>query len=325
MIDGAGITRRPGIFRRALGLAFRTAWRVSPWAVRIAIVLMAIHGVANIFVDRADAAAARGASGILLGAEERDFGPADAKTAVLLVHGFLGGGSNFGALPEALATQGVRVRVMRLPGHGDSPRDLIPIPPARYLQSVLDEIRKLKEHHERVVIGGFSMGGTLCTLAAGIEEVDGLVLAAPFFRIPHRWYYGFRVESWSALTSPFLRWSYKGNSFVCVKRREAVPEVLSYRWVPAAGSLALFNLAKRARDPELLGEIECPVLWIHSPDDRASSFADAEKALAALGSKTVERMPLANSDHHVFLDYEREEVVARIARFIGEIGVAGPS
>ena len=319
MIDERGALRSRGLIRRGTGRTLRGIRRLLPWAARLAVVLLAVHGLANVLVDRADAAAARGPSGILLGAEERDLGPEDATTAVLLVHGFLGGGSNFGALPEALAAGGVRVRVMRLPGHGESPRDLIRVAPARYLQSVLDEIRALKQHHERVVLAGFSMGGTLCTISAAIEEVDGLVLAAPFYRIPHQWYYGLRVETWSALTSPFIRWSYKSNAFVCVKRREAVPEVLSYRWVPTAGSRALFNLAKRARDPELLEAIECPVLWVHSPDDRASSFADAEKAIAALGSKTVERMPLANSDHHVFVDYEREEVVARISGFVAKI------
>ena len=128
------------------------------------------------------------------GARPRTLGPADAELAVLCVHGFVGGANNFGALPEALAAKGWRVHCMRLPGHGTRARDLKRVTADELRDAVEAETTRLLKQHENVVLAGHSMGGALSTLVAAGKSAAGLVLAAPYFGVPHRWYYLMRPE-----------------------------------------------------------------------------------------------------------------------------------
>ena len=240
-------------------------------------------------------------SGILIGAEPRDLGPEDAPVAVLLVHGILGGGSNFGELPERLAETGVHVRVMRLPGHGTSPRDLAKTSPDELLQGVLSEAQTLRARHEKVILVGHSMGGTLSTLVAAAPDtkLDGLILAAPYFGVTHHWYYGLRPEQWTKLTSPVVRWTYKGKPFYGLNRREAIPDILSYRWTPTKGFIAMIELGERANESQTLDAVTCPVLMLHGQDDRAAAIDEARRAFESMASETKTFTTLENSDQEL--------------------------
>jgi carboxylesterase len=243
-------------------------------------------------------------------------GPDDATTAVLLVHGFVGGPNNFGELPERLAAEGYRVRAMSLPGHGTSPQDMALTPEGEYLLAVLREIRALRETHARVFVVGHSMGGALSALAAAIDDLDGLVLAAPYFGVTHKWYYGLTPEVWSAISRRAIKWTYKSDRFLQVKRREAVPHIFSYRWIPSEGSAALQNIGERASDPEIIEMVSSPVLWLHGPADDAADYHDAQRAFEAIGSADKSHVSLPESDHHVFWDYDREMAIEAVLAFV---------
>lgn len=286
----------------------------------VILLLAAYNVLVSILVTQWEQKAPRDPdSGILIGAEPIDLGPKDARTAVLLVHGFAGAGNNFGELPQRLAEAGYRVRAMLLPGHGTSPRDFAKTSHAALLQAVLDELRSLKERHETLFLAGHSMGGALSTLAASIEEVDGLILAAPYFGVTYHWYYVLPAETWTGLTGPFVRWIYKGDAFICVKRTEVSDQIFSYRWIPASASATLVRLGRLAKDPDVLAGITCPVLLLHGHDDRAASPAAAAAVFEAMASENKQAVWLDNSDHHIFWDYDRERAITEILRFTAEI------
>ena len=279
--------------------------------------IWAYNAIASALAHRWDAAQERDeATGVLLGAEPLILGPPKAETAILLVHGFIGASTNFGDLPERLAEAGYRVHALRLPGHGTTPFDLLQTPASDMLDAVLLETRLLKKLHTQVYLVGHSMGGTLSALAASEEPVDGLILAAPYFRVSSHWYYILRPETWSNLTNWALKWAYKGDGFIRVNRREAKDEIVSYRWVPSNATREAGGLARRARDPQTLGKIDCPVLLLHSPDDFAASPKAAEQAFKNIASKKKTLVWLENSDHHLFWDHDREEAIAAVLEFI---------
>ena len=277
----------------------------------------AYNAISTNLAHRWDAAQARDAeTGVLDGAEPIVLGPADAQTAVVLVHGFIGASTNFGDLPNALARAGFRVHALRLPGNGTTPFDLIHTSGDDMLNEVLAELRRLKKEHARVVIVGHSMGGAISTLAAAEEPVDGLVLAAPYYRVTHQWYFLLRPETWSRLTEWAVRWTYKGDSFIRVARREAKDDIVSYRWIPSEATRAAGGLAQHARSAETLAKITSPVLMLHSPEDFAASPDAAEAALEIMASSDKTLLWLENSDHHLFWDHDREEAVAAILDFL---------
>ncbi|NIA13476.1 MAG: alpha/beta fold hydrolase [Nitrospiraceae bacterium] len=258
-------------------------------------------------------------TGILLGAEPRDLGPEDAVGAVLFVHGFLGGANNFAELPDQVAEAGWRVRVMRLPGHGTSPKDLRETTADELANAVLTEATALKAKYGRVVLVGHSMGGALSTLTAAQADVDGLILGAPYFGVTHYWYYGFTPKTWIRIASPFVRWLYKGSVIVLVNRPEAKKQILSYRWTPVEGVTTLMEIGRRVNQPAVLDAVTCPVLLLHGAEDGAAEPAAAHAALARMASKDKRSVVLNRSDHHVFWDYDRALVAQETLQFLARI------
>ena len=157
------------------------------------------------------------------------------------------------------------------------------------------------------------------TSRLGPDVVDGLVLGAAYFGVSFKWYYILPAERWSALTGWALPWTYKGDGFLRIKRREAVPEVFSYRWIPAKGTATLVKIGKMVYREDVLGAVVCPVLMFHSPDDNAANFGKARQAFEWIGSEDKQFVELKNSDHHIFWDYEREMVAEEIVAFVGRI------
>ncbi len=294
-----------------LGVSLFTALFIAVVATGCYNTLMT--GLAHRYDDRQDRDPR---TGVLYGAEELDLGPRDAETAVLLVHGFVGASNNFNELPERLANAGYRVRALRLPGHGTSPLDLEKAEPADSLNYIVAQVRALKAQHKRVFVVGHSMGGALSILAAATSDVNGLILAGPYFKVTHRWFYVLPVETWNALTGWAIHWVYKGDAFIQVNRVEVKHDIVSYRYIPAAGTAAIQHFAALARDPDTLAMVECPVLMLHGKLDLAASPAAAEKAFARIASKDKRFVWLENSNHHLFWDYDREQVYKEILDFI---------
>lgn len=258
-------------------------------------------------------------TGILAGAEPIELGPEEADVGVLLVHGYIGGSNNFGELPERLAANGWRVRALRLPGHGTSPRELARTTVEELVDAVRDELAALRPRHDKVVLVGHSMGGALSTIVAAEGDVDALVLAAPYFGVTHRWYYGLKPEIWSRLLRPVVWWVYKGDHFMKVNRKDAKKEIFSYRWIPTRSAVMLVKLGKRVNAQDVLDKIECPVLLLHSAGDTAADPKAARRAFDAMASDNKRAIMLEKSDHHLFWDYERETVIDEIEQFIVDV------
>lgn len=253
---------------------------------------------------------------ILIGAEPRTLGRENARAAVLMVHGFLGAGQNFDNLPDLLAQEGFRVRVMLLPGHGTSPKELKTLSAADLKQAVSEEIQNLQVNYEAVYVIGHSMGATLAFLAASNTSIDGIVLAAPFFAVTRKPYYLLPPETWFHYLHPVLPWLYKGKLFIQVNRRDAKDKILSYDWVPANALLVLFELGKEAEQKETIASITCPTLIIHSVTDSAASFERAKLVYDTLPSTQKRLVVLQRSNHHVFFDYEEKQVKQEIITWL---------
>ena len=107
-------------------------------------------------------------------------GPRDAKTAVLLVHGFTGSPWEVRPLGEALAARGYHVVAPLLPGHGGAPEAMLFVTWRDWLAAAEAALTSLSSF-ERVVCSGLSMGGLLSVLLAARHpsRVSGLALMAP--------------------------------------------------------------------------------------------------------------------------------------------------
>ena len=142
------------------------------------------------------------------------------------------------------------------------------------------------------------------------------MLGAPYFGVTHHWYYGLRPERWTKLSAPVVPWLYKGKLFLQLNRKTSKPEVYSYTWIPTRGVLTLMEIGRRANAPDVLDAIQCPVLWLHSTGDVAASRKAAERAFQAMPSEHKRAVELTRSNHHIFWDYEQEQVFSEILKFL---------
>lgn len=102
------------------------------------------------------------------------------KPACLLVHGFPGTALEMRPLGEGLNEVGWTARGMRLPGFGPELADVIDYNNEAWVQSILQELKLLKEAgHSPLLLVGYSFGGGLSIQAAARMQLDGLVLIAP--------------------------------------------------------------------------------------------------------------------------------------------------
>ena len=258
-------------------------------------------------------------TGLLEHAAPRTLGPADAETAVLMVHGFLGTPHHFEKLPEVLADAGYRVHVMLLPGHGTTPLDLEKTTRDQLLQAVEDSILDLHNMHQQVIVLGHSMGGALSVLAAKSVQIDGLILAAPLFEVRHHWYYGLHPERWAEIVQPVLRWVYRRPGSRPVLRHEVRKDIATYVWVPTSAAYVAVTLGQQARSEEALSNLQMPVCVIHGIKDSITSPEASKVAFDAMPSVHKKYILLENSEHLLFWDYERDLVQDVVLEFINTI------
>ena len=301
--------------------ALSRKWRILLGCVALTLGSWGAYSACSAWwVDREDERTPRDeATGIMIGAEPRDLGPSDSPRAALFVHGYAGCGNNFNRLPDLLAEKGWRVRVLLLPGHGTSPKDLEDVSTDTLLQAVVAEAEALSREHDQVILIGHSMGSALSTMTASQVPVDGIVLGGAYFGVTHHWYYGLRPEKWTVIGSHLVRWVYKGDLFLQVNDRSAKDSIVCYTWLPTRAGLMLNDLGRRVKEASVLDSVTCPVLMLHSHGDVAASPAAAERAFESMASQEKELVWLPNSNHHIYWDYDHEQVEREVLEFAARI------
>jgi carboxylesterase len=236
--------------------------------------------------------------------------------ACLLIHGWLGSRIDYHDLPERLHEQGLTVRMMLLDGHGTTPEDLANKGVDDFLRGVKAEFAELKASYRDVTVIGFSLGGACAALLASEEDVTRLILVAPFFDVTYRYYYVLSPETWNSLLSPFFDYIMKGKAFIRVNREEAKEHIYSYQVIPTVSVAVLCEAGRRARSPECLKKITCPVLLLHAHGDMAACPDAAREAFNRIGSLSKTIVLFDRSNHHILWDFDGPEAMERIMAFI---------
>ncbi len=107
-------------------------------------------------------------------------------TGVLMVHGFTGSPASMRPIGEWLASQGLAVEGIRLPGHGTDLDDLRIRRWSEWVDEAARGLDALRASSGTVVVFAQSMGGcvALALAASRPHDVDGLALANPYLFDP---------------------------------------------------------------------------------------------------------------------------------------------
>lgn len=222
----------------------------------------------------------------------------DPRRAVILIHGYTSSKWDEGCMKpalEMLAKNGYTVVAVDMRAHGESDGKVTTLGylEARDVAKIAEDLRK--SGVEKVALYGFSMGGAISLMAAGIARPDAIVLDSPYVDIRssgRRW-----VRRVKGPLGALLRMSYPLITRMVASKIGVKPE-----------ELVMFKYVK---------DVKAPVLIIAGKRDDLVAVEELRKLYEELGKAGIEAELWEVDTAHVnaINDY-REEYEKRVISFL---------
>ena len=238
-------------------------------------------------------------------------GPASARSAVLILHGFTGTPWEVRPLAEALAARGAFVSVPRLPGHGTVPEAMLWAGWRDWVNAAECGLAGLSGF-ENVFVAGLSMGGLLSMILAGRHptRVSRLVLMAPVVKLRARSASALRLVRHRRLDLLRQRWLIKdGTDLEDPLARAQSPMLERY---PVTRLLDLFTLQDVAQLSVPL--IRAPTLIAAAVNDHVVALDGIERLHRSMPSS---RFLLLQRGFHILpRDSDRARLISETCAFL---------
>jgi carboxylesterase len=245
--------------------------------------------------------------------EAEGFG-ANARTGIVLIHGFTGSPDSTVPWARYLAEKGYRVNAIRLPGHGTTWQDAN-TKTFSDLQGAADEaFAEMRATTDRVFLMAQSFG---CALALRIaadhpDDIAGVVLVNPWVRADG-------VASWQKHLAPlqrFLPYVTKSLPGVASDIADPTKTELGYDKIPVVLVASTLNTAFHELR-ERLPQVSAPIQLHLSAVDHVLGPNNAELIRAEVRSP-IEEFALDRSYHVATLDFDAETIFSRSDAFVTE-------
>lgn len=224
---------------------------------------------------------------------------------VILIHGFTATTVEVRPIAEYLNRNGCSVSAPLLPGHGTSPEDLNRQTWRNWVDTVIENYNQCKGKHEKIFIGGESMGGVItCYLAAMYPEIKGIMLYAPAIKVDKLSY------------SKYIRFFRKvipKNNIKGENGKEVFPWQ-GYQVNPTRAAYQLYLLQKKTRN--IIKKIKQPAIIFQGKLDKTISPEGPKLIYNNIHSSNKEFFLLENSEHCVLLDKDFKFLARKTYDFI---------
>ncbi len=210
-------------------------------------------------------------------------------TAALLLHGYAGTPFEMEFLANGLRQQGILTFIPTLPGHGTNFTDFQTTCFHDWQQKSEQTFLQLRREFSRVVLIGFSMGGTLAlSIGAKFDPAAIICIATPICLQPWKIWRG---ADWRLPFLPLLKWIIP----VLAPRPSRPASRVIAPWKGYEEGIALHPLHSLIRGlrqtRRKLGGIQAPLLVLHGKRDRLVHPDNAWWILRESGSR-IKRLEL---------------------------------
>ncbi len=234
-----------------------------------------------------------------------------ADTGVVLVHGFTGNPKATRPLAEVLNEAGFGVDVVRLPGHGTSPKDMGTTRWSDWRTAVTHAVDRALREHDRVVLLGHSMGGTLTLdLVAHRDDIAAAIVVNPLVAAPPNPLA--KVAPVLQYLLPMVSRSVAGMPTDDIARPDVSED--AYPRVSTKASQSLLVALDGVRTG--LPQVTVPLLVVSSRVDHTVDPVNGDILVEEVGSTQVQRVFLERSWHVPQLDWDRDEVEQAVVDFV---------
>lgn len=237
----------------------------------------------------------------------------------MLLHGFPSTPADLGDLPARLAEAGWDVWAPCLRGYGTDAAELADLSADDIIEDAARELALMRARYRRVALAGYSMGGAIALILAQRDAPDALVLVNPFLKVRHKALYVLPPRFWHNVGRHLVSHVVQPHFLVHVNRPEGREALVGYRAMPVRAITELFEIGDRAAaaDP---GDV--PVLMLLSEHDGVVAPAAVRARYDSLRTPDKSLVTYGRSDHVLFLDYDRQEAIEEVVRFLEK--PAGP-
>ncbi|MDI6777612.1 MAG: alpha/beta fold hydrolase [Patescibacteria group bacterium] len=226
---------------------------------------------------------------------------------ILLLHGWTSPPDELLPLAKYLNSFGWTVYAPLLLGHGTKPEDLEHVKWKDWLSQSREELEKLKEHSEKIFVGGISMGGNLAMMISKDESVAGIFTMGAAMR------YKLHNLAKIALFFMGLTKTYRRKYYPPWVRKKMGNRKV-YMYYPIESAKEVVRLAEATG--AFLPQITKPILVMQSTSDHMVSKKSPKMILEGVKSKIKEIFWIENA-YHVFAS--NKDVHKRIGEFISRV------
>ncbi|MEX2016079.1 MAG: alpha/beta fold hydrolase, partial [Candidatus Hydrogenedentales bacterium] len=247
--------------------------------------------------------------------------PEKPRAGIVLVHGYLAAPQEIRALADYLVNQGYAVYGVRLKGHGTAPEDLAQVRWEDWYTSFNRGYVVIKSLTDKVILGGFSTGGLLALMGAGLKRDK--VHAVFSINAPRRLrQYTARFASTVVSMNSLLRKIRRGRESWDFVANNPENAHINYKRNPIAGVVQLEAIMKATS--QHLPNIVAPTLIVQASNDPVVHGDSGAELFTRVGTPYKELLVVERERHGIINGEGAEDIFERVNHFLTWAGRHAP-
>ena len=245
---------------------------------------------------------------------DQQFVPNNVTTTdtIIMIHGFAGSPFDLKPLAVELTNLGYYVVLPATPGQIDQgySSEADDYQPEFYIGWINNLVsNEIEKSNGKIYLVGFSMGGTLSTIAAVSNKIDKLVLIAPFYSLTTANDFIWKSSRWLAKVINGV------PNLTLGAINDPEGDEVYYPGSKVIRLDAFDSLARLAQTAvKCVPEVEVPVLVLGSINDEVASFSYTKELFS--NRKNAKIIEYEKSNHVLLYDYDKESAISNIISFL---------